>query len=223
MDSNKKRKRAEKEPNEERERYYKKLRREQEKRRQKRKKALAAKEECNALRGDSVKRTDGRQNKKPRIEIDNKLLTRGKVFLSAALEKEVKVRTKETTVETAKVKKSCTPVVPEKSSSDQNDLKEIKVFSIKRDEGKGAIGSGTFGSCYLAGFRGLRVVQKVFRERNNISVEKLRKEAAYEARVVQRLGDHPRDTPSLRSYATTAHRRLSFSISRRKRQQFNIV
>ena len=191
MDSNKKRKRAEKEPNEERDRYYKKLRREQEKRRQKRKKALAAKEECNAPRGDSVKRRDSRQNKKPRIDIDNKLLTRGKVLLSAALEKGIKVRTKETKVETAKVKKSRAPVVPEKSSSDQNDLKEIKVSRIKRDEGKGAIGTGTFGSCYLARFRGLRVVQKVFRERNNISVEKLRKEAAYEARVVQRLGDHP--------------------------------
>ena len=38
---------------------------------------------------------------------------------------------------------------------------------------------------------GLRVVLKEFKERSHISVEKLRKEAAYEARVVQRLGDHP--------------------------------
>ena len=76
---------------------------------------------------------------------------------------------------------------------DSNQLGRTERFvsSIKRDEGKGAIGTGTFGSCYLARFRGLRVVQKLFRERNNISVEKLRREAAYEARVVQRLEDHP--------------------------------
>ena len=152
MESNKKRKRAEKEPNEERDRYYKKLRREQEKRRQKRKKALAAKEKCDARapRGDSVKKGDGRQNKKPGIDIDTKLLTRGRVLLSAALEKGTKVAN----LETAKKKKSCAPVVPEKSNSDQNDLKEIKVGRIKRDEGKLAIGNGTFGSCYLARFRG---------------------------------------------------------------------
>ena len=188
MESNKKRKRAEKEPNEERDRYYKKLRREQEKRRKK-KKALAAKEKCDAgaSRGDSVKKGYGRQNKKPRKDIGTKLLTRGRALLSAALEK----GTKGTNLETAKEKKSCAPVVPEKSNNDQNDLKEIEVGRIKRDEGKLAIGTGTFGSCYLARFRGLRVVLKEFKERNNISVEKLRKEAAYEARVEQRLGDHP--------------------------------
>ena len=193
MDSNKKHKRAEKEPNEERDRYYKKLRREQEKGWQKRKKALAAKEKCDACapRGNTVKKGDGRQSKKPRIDINKNLLTRGRVLLSAALEKGTKV-IKPTNVETTKEKKSCVPVVPaEKSNSDQNDLKEIKVGSIKRDEGKLAIGTGTFGNCYLARFRGLRVVLKEFKERSHISVEKLRKEAAYEARVVQRLGDHP--------------------------------
>ena len=186
MESNKKRKRAEKQPNEERDRYYKKLRREQE---TEKKKAWAAKEKCDARapRGDSVKKGYGRQNKKPRIDIGTKVLTRGRVLLSAALEK----GTKGTNLEMAKEKKSCAPVVPEKSNNDQNDLKEIEVGRIKRDEGKLAIGTGTFGSCYLARFRGLRVVLKEFKERNNISVEKLRKEAAYEARVEQRLGDHP--------------------------------
>lgn len=110
MESNKKRKRAEKEPNEERDRYYKKLRREQEKRRKK-KKALATKEKCDARapRGDSVKKGYGRQNKKPRIDIGTKLLTRGRVLLSAALEK----GTKGTNLEMAKEKKSC-PRCPRK-------------------------------------------------------------------------------------------------------------
>ena len=100
--------------------------------------------------------------------------------------------TKPTSVEMVKEEKSCAPVVPtKKSNSYQNDLKEIKVGSIKQDEGKLAIGTGTFGSCYLARFRGLQVVLKEFKERSNISVEELRKEAAYEARVVQQLGDHP--------------------------------
>jgi len=41
------------------------------------------------------------------------------------------VTTKATNVETAKEKKTCTPLIPEKSSSGQNDLKEIKVGSTK--------------------------------------------------------------------------------------------
>ena len=184
MESNKKCKRAEKEPNEERDRYYKKLTREQEKRQQKRKKALAAKEKCDACApcGDSVKKGDGRQNKKPRIyryryEIVNKKQS-SSFGCTGKGHKGCKSGN-------GKRKKACAPVVPEKSNSDQNDLKEIKVGRIKRDKGKLAIGTGAFGSCYLARFRGLRVVLKQFKQRNNISVEKLRKEAAYEAYVVQ--------------------------------------
>ena len=191
MDSNKKRKRAAKEPNEERDRYYKKLRREQNKRRQKRKKVLGPKKESDgrAARGDNVNvgKADGNQKKK-RIKIDKTLLPRGRgsILLSAALEK-ASLRK----VETLNKKEPCASVAPNKANSDQNDLKEIKVSSIKRDEGKGMIGAGTFGNCYLARFRGLQVVLKEFRQRSNTSVEKLRQEAAYEALVVQRLGDHP--------------------------------
>lgn len=185
MESNKKRKRAEKGPNEERDKYYKKLRREQNKRQQKRKRELKRKEESDARapRGDAGK-ADGRQNKK-RIKIDE-LLPRGRILVSAALQKTSKK------VEKPNTKKPFAPVPPtESNSAGQTDLKEIKASSIKRDEGKGAIGAGTFGSCYLARFRGLRVVLKEFKERSNTSVDKLRQEAAYEARVVQRLGDHP--------------------------------
>ena len=144
-----------------------------------------------AARGDNVNvgKADGNQKKK-RIKIDKTLLPRGRgsILLSAALEK-ASLRK----VETLNKKEPCASVALNKANSGQNDLKEIKVSSIKRDEGKGMIGAGTFGNCYLARFRGLQVVLKEFRQRSNTSVEnsKLRQEAAYEARVVQRLGDHP--------------------------------
>ena len=83
--------------------------------------------------------------------------------------------TKPTNVETVKEKKSCAPIVPEKSNRNQNDLKEIKVGSIKRDEGKLAIGTRAFGSCYMARFPGLRGVQKEFNEGSNIDVETLKR------------------------------------------------
>lgn len=187
MESNKKHKVAAKEPNEERDKYYKKLRREQNKRLQKRKKGSELKKESlgRAPRGSIEGEAVCTQSKK-RIKLDKNVLSRGSILVSAALEKASRKPEK-----ASKKKEQVKLVASCKSSSGENDLKEINASNIKRDEGKRAIGSGTFGNGYLARYRGLRVVLKEFKERDNASVEKLRREAVNEARVVQRLGDHP--------------------------------
>ena len=171
MDSNKKRKRAANEPNEERDRYYKKLRREQNKRRQKRKKGLGPKEESDARppRGNDAGKADCGQKLKKLLNVDKALLPRGRILVSAALEKASRK------VERHRRKRNHVPHrPPQKSNNDQRDLKEIKASSLKRDEGKLAI-----------------VLLKEFKQRSNTSIERLRQEAAYEARVVQQLEDHP--------------------------------
>lgn len=71
-----------------------------------------------------------------------------------------------------------------------NSLREIKAGNLKRDTAK-SISSGTFGACSLARYRNLHVVLKEFKHREGITLEKLRREAAHEARVIQHLGDHP--------------------------------
>ena len=59
------------------------------------------------------------------------------------------------------------------------------------------LGSGSFGSCYLAAYRGIDVVVKEFRLRyyNNGSKKeaetRVREELIYEARIMTKLGDHP--------------------------------
>ena len=59
------------------------------------------------------------------------------------------------------------------------------------------LGSGSFGSCYLAAYRGIDVVVKEFRLRyyNNDSKKeaetRVREELIYEARIMTKLGNHP--------------------------------
>lgn len=77
------------------------------------------------------------------------------------------------------------------------DLKEIDPSNLKRERGARSIGSGTFGTCYLGKYRGISVVIKEYKERSlpgktaehKLSV--LQREARHEARVLQKLGDHP--------------------------------
>lgn len=151
MESNKKHRVAAKEPNEDRDKYYKKLRREQNKRRQKRKKASElkkAKSLSRAARGRVEGEAVCTQSKK-RIKLNRKVLSRGNILVSAALDKASKKPGK-----ASKMKEQVKLVAQCKPSSRENDLKEINANNIKRDEGKGAIGSGTFGNCYLARYSG---------------------------------------------------------------------
>ena len=184
MESNKKRKRALKETSEDRDRYYKKLRREQKKRYRQRKKGCqpqqAIVQEVSAINKASANEHEKRATEAPRTERhkDVRALMRGKRMVSAAVKK-------------ATQKVSNVPK-PEHvaASCNANSLREIKAGNLKRDGAK-SIGSGTFGACFLARYRNLRVVLKKFKHREGVTLEKLRREAAYEARVIQRLGDHP--------------------------------
>ena len=96
MESKKKCKVAAKDPNEERDKYYKKLRREQNKRRQKRKKASEPKKAESlgrAPRGSVEGEVVCTQSKK-RMKLDKKVLSRGSILVSAALDKASRKRGK---------------------------------------------------------------------------------------------------------------------------------
>ena len=57
------------------------------------------------------------------------------------------------------------------------------------------IGSDTFGTCFLAKYREIKVVVKEYKSADSStkgnSFERRRKEAAHEAQVILKLGDHP--------------------------------
>ena len=57
------------------------------------------------------------------------------------------------------------------------------------------IGSGTFGTCFLAKYREIKVVVKEYKSADSStkcnSFERRKKEAAHEAQVIRELGDHP--------------------------------
>jgi len=59
------------------------------------------------------------------------------------------------------------------------------------------LGSGTYGSCYLGSYRGLDVLvkqlnlKKYNRETQEDAETRVRKELIYEARIINKLGDHP--------------------------------
>ena len=73
-------------------------------------------------------------------------------------------------------------------------VKEIDPANITR-VGSKSIGSGTFGTCFLAKYREITIVIKEYKETANSpghnQLLRLQREAAYEARVIQHLGDHP--------------------------------
>ncbi|KXJ08783.1 putative serine/threonine-protein kinase [Exaiptasia diaphana] len=79
-------------------------------------------------------------------------------------------------------------------------VKEIAPCEIVKSEK--CIGSGTFGSCYLAKYRGILVVVKEFRIRENDDENKVKEDVVYEAAVLSRLGDHP-SLPLLFGVTTT--------------------
>ena len=59
------------------------------------------------------------------------------------------------------------------------------------------VGSGSYGSCYLGDFRGLKVVVKTLRVRQmqeesvGDAEKRVRNELLYEAHIITKLGDHP--------------------------------
>ena len=120
--------------------------------------------------------------------------SRGKQLLSLAL-KGVGVAKNKPAPNAAK---SSLPAASEteKTVTRRNDLKELNPVNLKLTVGSKPIGSGTFGTCFLATYRGIPVVIKQYKEahKDKKSAEKLfklQKEAAHEARIIEKLGDHP--------------------------------
>ena len=76
-------------------------------------------------------------------------------------------------------------------SEKTNKLKEIQPRSLVK-LGK-VIGSGTFGVCHLARYRGITVAVKELKSKGNekAQIKKQRKEAFHEANILASLGDHP--------------------------------
>ena len=94
--------------------------------------------------------------------------------------------------------KSSLPAASEtkKTGTRRNDLKELNPVNLKLTVGSKPIGNGTFGTCYLATYRGIPVVIKQYKEAHKDKKRaeelfKLQKEAAHEARIIEKLGDHP--------------------------------
>ena len=67
-------------------------------------------------------------------------------------------------------------------------IKEICPTEIVRSEK--CLGSGTFGSCYLAHYRGYIVTVKEFEVREKTSLDDVKKEVRHEATMISHLGDH---------------------------------
>lgn len=68
-------------------------------------------------------------------------------------------------------------------------IKEITSTEIVRSEK--FLGCGTFGSCYLAHYRGYLVSVKEFKVHAHMSLGDVKKEVSHEARMINNLGDHP--------------------------------
>lgn len=85
--------------------------------------------------------------------------------------------------------------VPRKAARTSPHIKEISSYRVTLTEKH--VGSGSYGSCYLGDFRGLKVVVKTLRVRQmqgesvGDAEKRVRNELLYEARIITKLGDHP--------------------------------
>ena len=68
-------------------------------------------------------------------------------------------------------------------------IKEIRQTEIVRSEK--FLGCGTFGTCYLARYRGCLVTVKEFKVREKLSLDDVKKDVLHEATMITYLGDHP--------------------------------
>lgn len=172
-----------------RNRHYKNLRKLQKKRRKERKKAAVA---GNEGRQEQKPQNASKQNSAEGQDARKRDFSRGKRLVSAALNRNVEEsrtnkRLKPTT-QTAGVAQNI-------AQSSSSTLKEISSSNLRRVMGSKPIGSGTFGTCFLAKYRDIEVVIKEYKDAASSTTdrgfERRRKEATYEARVIQQLGDHP--------------------------------
>ena len=95
------------------------------------------------------------------------------------------VELRERQAETKETGKKCPSHVRRASPA----IKEIRSTEIVRSEK--FLGSGTFGSCYLAHYRGYIVTVKEFKVKEKTSLDDVKKEVRHEATMISHLGDHP--------------------------------
>ena len=88
-------------------------------------------------------------------------------------------------VETKDTGKKCPSHVRRASPA----IKEIRSTEIVCS--KKFLGSRTFGSCYLAHYRGFIITVKEFKVREKTSLDDVKKEVRHEATVISHLCDHP--------------------------------
>ena len=182
--------------------YYKKLRRAQKKRRMERKKKRVVQQQAmketpvvkpnEAEKNDLLKKPDDNSLSSATVKKaepqSTKYLPRGKQMVSASLKTAVQPASKKKiTAQTATTSK------PEPSTSKSvAGIMEIDPANVKRETGSKPIGSGTFGTCFLATYRGIKVVVKEYKEKvQGGSTSKLQREAINEAQIISQLGDHP--------------------------------
>ena len=214
MESNRKRKLREKGFSPDTLAHFKDLRRKQKKRRRNRKKGKQPE-----LDGMSIVQpppTNSPSSVKRKRVGEDQYLPRGKRMVSAsqkqkkndtgvdAVAAEVQQHLRPTShprrrIQTPAATKECAPKKPivrspESSATSSTYLKNINAANLTRKAGARSIGSGTFGTCYLGKYRGIRVVIKEYKERttkHKDSLSLLQKEARHEANVLMKLGDHP--------------------------------
>ena len=167
--------------------YYKTLRREQKKQRREKKNEIPQRHMAPKAKqkvGFAVKPVDKGKAK------STEYLSRGKQILSAALAQAAQPKETSQATETTLKRKMATL----KKASIARDLKEVDPANVVRERGSKSIGSGTFGTCFLGHYRGIEVVIKEYNDRHKDAESnhlRLRQEAAYEARVIEKLEDNP--------------------------------
>ena len=75
--------------------------------------------------------------------------------------------------------------------NDSNSVREVNLSLIVKTT-RESLGRGTFGECFLAWYRGIKVVVKEMRRRNDTpkESERCKREVLHEANVLHCLGDH---------------------------------
>ena len=94
---------------------------------------------------------------------------------------------------TARIKKAVVPLHKPEHNSNRTPWKPREMDrSLIMKISDEPIGSGTFGDCFLADYRGIKVVVKEMKRRDQSfkETERCKKEVIHEAKVLNSLGDH---------------------------------
>ena len=137
-------------------------------------------ESCRATKGDRIK---------PSSNVLN-ISSRGKRMVEIARSKGKAAKAPPP----VKAQEEAIPhVIPRPSSKKvQHKMREVNPDLISRLSDQ-PLGSGSYGTCFLATYRGISVAVKEIKQRDDSPKEKerARREVVHEANVLHQLGDHP--------------------------------